>query len=146
MSVTGKAYSKVFSAAFNAEIDLISDTIKAMLTGTGYTPDQDAHDYKNDVSDEITGTGYSAGGETLTTKTITYTGASNEWVFDADDVPWAGSTLTNVATAVVYDSTPATDATRPLILYQTESVPVSTSGGTLVLVFAAAGVLKITVG
>lgn len=146
MSVTGKLFAKVLSAAFNEEIDLLDDTIKVMLTDDNYVPNQDTHEYLDDITDEISGTGYSAGGATLGSKTITYTAGSNEWVFDGADVSWATSTLTDVATAVVYDSTPGSDATRPLICYQTESVPVSTAGGTLAVVWAAAGIVKITVG
>ena len=43
-------------------IDWLNDTIKVMLVTSAYTPDQDAHDFKDDITNEISGTGYTAGG------------------------------------------------------------------------------------
>ena len=43
-----------------------SDTFKVMLTTSSYTEDKDAHDFRNDVTNEVTGTGYTAGGNTAT--------------------------------------------------------------------------------
>lgn len=55
-------FASAFLKTLNKEIDFDTDTIKAMLCAAGYTPDLDAHDYKNDVTNEVTGTGYTAGG------------------------------------------------------------------------------------
>lgn len=144
MAITAKLFGKLFLAAFNKEIDLLDDVIKVMLCTSSYTPDQDAHDYKDDVTNEITGTGYSAGGATLGSKTLTYTGATNKITFDAADVQWPSSTLT-ARTAVLYDSSPASDATRPLIGYQQSDVDISSSGGNFDLVWNASGIMEITV-
>ena len=59
------------------EVDFLNDTIKGMLTTVTYVPDQDAHDYKSDVTNEVSGTGYTAGGATLANKTVTYTAGTN---------------------------------------------------------------------
>jgi hypothetical protein len=48
--------------------DWDTDTIKSALT-TAYTVDIDTHDFFNDVTNEITGTNYTAGGFTLATAT-----------------------------------------------------------------------------
>lgn len=71
-------FASAFLKMLNKEIDFDTDTIKAMLCAAGYTPDLDAHDYKNDVTNEVTGTGYTAGGATLASKTQTLT-AANSW-------------------------------------------------------------------
>ena len=92
----------------------------------------------------MSGTGYTAGGATLASKTITYTGATNKWVFDAADPTWTTSTIT-ARTAVVYDASPASDATRPLICYQQSDADVSTTGATFTVQFAAAGIVEITI-
>src|SRR4051812_18493274 len=125
MSVTGKLYGKMFLALFNAEIDYLSDTIKVALTTSGYVPDQDVEDYFNDITNEITGTGYTAGGQALSGKTINYTGGSNKVTLDCTDPSWPGSTIT-ARNAVFYDATPGSDATRPLIGYQASSLDVVT--------------------
>jgi hypothetical protein len=145
MAATGKLYGKVFTALWNKEIDYDTDTIKCMLTTSTYTPDQDVHDYKDDVTNEVTGTGYTAGGTTLTTKTVTYTAGTNKHVLDADDAVWASSTIT-ARNAVIYDDSPATAATKPLIGYQAETADISSTGGEFRVQWAAAGIVEITVG
>lgn len=144
MAVTGKFYGLAIKSAFNGEIKLTSDTIKVMLCTSTYVPDQDAHQYKSSVTNEVTGTGYTAGGATLGTKTVTYTAATNVFAFDAADVTWPSSTIT-ARYAVVYDDTPATDATKPLIGYVDFGADVSTTAGTFTLTWDAAGVCTVTV-
>lgn len=144
MAVTGKLYGKMFLAAFNKEIDLPDDVIKCMLTTSSYTPDQDAHDYKDDVTNEVTGTGYTAGGTTLGNRGFTYTGATNVLAFTADPAVWTAATIT-ARTAVVYDSTPGSDATRPLICYQQSDVDIVSTNGTFQVTWNASGIFTITV-
>src|SRR3712207_1302567 len=52
-------------------IDLDTDTIKVALVTSSYTPDQDAHDNFDDVTNEVSGTGYTARGVTLGSVTVT---------------------------------------------------------------------------
>lgn len=144
MAVTNKFYGKFFLSLANKEVDLNSDTIKVALVTSSYTFDQDAHDYFNDITNEVTGTGYTAGGATLGSPTISYTGGSNTFAFDGADVSWTTSTIT-ARGAVVYDSTPATDATRPLICFVDFGADVSTTAGTFLLTFDAAGIATVTV-
>ena len=144
MAVSAKYYGKFFNSAFTKKVDLSADTIKVMLCTSSYTPDQDTHDFKDDVTNEVTGTGYSAGGATLSSPTLTYTGGTNTLAFDGGDVSWAGSTLT-ARYAVVYDSTPGTDATRPLIMYVDFGADVSTTAGTLTVTWDSAGLASVTV-
>ena len=145
MAVTGKLYGKVFLALFNKEIDWLDDSIKCMLTTVTYVPDQDIHDYKDDVTNEVVGTGYTATGVALTGKTITYTGATNKVTLDCDDVVWTTATIT-ARVAVFYDATPASDATRPLICYQLSDSDVVSTAGTFTVQINASGLIEITVG
>jgi hypothetical protein len=97
----------------NKEIDFDTNTIRLMLLGAGYTPDQDTHDYIDDVSaQEVAATGnYVAGGQALANKTVGYTAGTNTTKFDADDVTWANSTITASYGALYCDTgTPATSA------------------------------------
>lgn len=144
MAVTAKYYGNFFKALANKEIDFNSDTIKCMLTTSSYTPDQDTHDYKDDVTNEVSGTGYTATGATIANCTITYTGATNTLKLDGDDVSWATSTIT-ARYAVIYDATPGSDATRPLICYIDFGADVSTTAGTFTITFDAAGIATVTV-
>ena len=143
MAVTAKMYGLALQSAFNKEIDWDSDAIKVMLCTSAYVPDQDAHRYKSSVTNEVTGTGYTAGGATLTSPTFTYTAATNVLMLDAADTSWASSTIT-ARYAVIYDSTPATDATRPLIGYVDFGADVVSSAGTFSITWDSAGIFTLT--
>jgi hypothetical protein len=146
VAVTGRLYGLVFTALWNKEIDFDTDTIRVSLHTSTYTPDQDAHDYQNDLTNEIAATGgYSTGGATLGSKTVTYTGATNKHVLDAADIQYASSTIT-FRTAVIYDDSPATGATKPLIGYQQSDADIISTGGNLDIVWNASGIVEITVG
>ena len=141
-----KLYGQFIQAAFNKEIDFDTDTIKVALLTNAYTPDQDAHNYFDDVvAHEVSGaTGYTAGGATLANKSVTYTGATNTLVLDADDVTWAASTIT-ARYAVVYDASPATNATRPLIGYVDFGSDQSSSNGNFTITWDSTGIVRVTV-
>jgi hypothetical protein len=99
----------------DGSIDLDTDTIKVMLVTSAYTPGQDAHDFKDDVTNEVPGTGYTVGGQALANKAVAADNTDNEVVFDADDATWPSSTVT-VRGTVPYKE-PRTPSTSPLIMY-----------------------------
>lgn len=142
--MASKMYGQFLAKALNKEVDFDTDTIKVMLVGSGYTPNQDTHAYKSDVTGEVSGTGYTAGGATLAGKAVTYDAANNVIVLDADDVSWANSTLT-ARYAVIYDDTPATAATKPLLGYVDFGTDQSSTNGTFAITWDATGVFRITV-
>lgn len=142
MAITGLLYGKVFTALWNKEVDYDTDTITVGGSTSSYTPDQDAHDYLNDITNEVSGGGYSR--QTLGTKTVTYTGATNKHVLDAADTVFTTATFT-VRVFWLADTSPASDATRPLIGYQSSSVDITGGGGDMTLQWASAGIVEITV-
>lgn len=143
--MASKLYGQFLGKALNKEIDWDSDTIKVALLNNSYNPDQDAHDYFDDVvAAEVTGTGYTAGGYTLSNKTNTYDPAVNVVILDADDVTWASSTIT-ARYAVVYDATPGTAATNPLIGYVDFGADQSSSNGNFTITWDSTGIVRMTV-
>ena len=143
--MASKLYGQFLQQALNKEVDWDTDTIKVALLTNSYTPDQDAHNYFDDVSSyEVTGTGYTAGGITLANKTNTYSSATNVIVLDADDVTWSSSTIT-ARYAIVYDASPATNATKPLIGYVDFGSDQSSSNGNFTITWDATGIVRITV-
>lgn len=140
MAVTALLYPTVIQKAFNKEIDLDTDVIKVALVTSTYTRSA-AHDYFNDITNEVTGTGYTAGGATLASKTV---GTSSQvFTFDAADTSWATSTIT-ARGAVVYDSTPGTAATNPLIAFIDFGADVVSSGGTFTITWDSLGIVQVT--
>lgn len=144
MAVTAFFYGNFFNQLALKTINLDTDTIKCSLHTSTYTPNQDTHDFFNDATNEVSGTGYTAGGNTLANTTLTYTAGTNVFKFDADDTSWAASTIT-ARYAVIYDSTPGTAATNPLILYIDFGADFSSTAGTFTITFDAAGIGTVTV-
>jgi len=145
MAVTGKLYGQFLKLALNKEIDWDSDLIKVQLHTSSYTPDQDAHDYADDATNEVaSGNGYVPGGATLGNKSITYTADGNIIKLDADDVEWPSSTIT-ARTAVVVDAATGGATTNPLICYQQSDSDIASSNGTFTVEWNASGIVSITV-
>ena len=144
MAVTAKWYGKAFLAILNKEVDWEADTIKVQLHTSSYTPDQDAHDYADDLTNEVAnGNGYTTGGATLGSKTIGYTGATNVVKLDAADTSWAAATIT-ARYAVIVDTTPGSAATNPLLGYVDFGADVTSTAGTFQITWHADGILTIT--
>lgn len=141
---THVAFLHGIEAINKGEIDLVDDTIKVMLLDNTLAPDQDAHDYIDDLNaNEISGTGYSAGGDTLTTKAVTTTGASNLITFDADDAEWTGATLSGIRYAIIYKDT-GTPATSPVISVVDFEADQAVTSGTFTIQWHANGILQYT--
>ena len=143
MAVSMLMYGKALISAFSADIDIPAGTIKCMLVTSTYTPDQDAHQFKSSVTGEATGTGYTAGGVTLTSKSLAYAASTNTFTIDAADVSWTSSTIT-ARYAVIYQDT-GTSSTSPLIGYVDFGADMSSSASTFALTWDAAGMFSGTV-
>jgi hypothetical protein len=144
MAAVTKWYGKALIQVLNKEVDWNTDSIKVALCTSTYTPDQDAHDYFDDVTNEVEGEGYTAGGKALTNCTVAYDAPSKAVQLKADNLTWDPVTLT-ARYAVIYDATPATAATRPLVAYVDFGEDKSPSGGALTIAWADGVVLKGTV-
>lgn len=142
--MASKMFGQMLLKALNKEVDWDTDTIKVMLTTSAYAPNQDTHVYKSDVTNEVSGTGYTAGGQALASKTITYDGATNVIVLDAADTTWANSTIT-ARYAVIYDDAGATDTAKVLLGYVDFGADQSSTNGNFALTWDATGIFRITV-
>lgn len=125
----------------STKIDLSSDTIKVALVTSTYTPSADNHDFFNDITNEVSGTGYTAGGATLASKTTTQDNTDDEAVFDAADVTWTTSSIT-ARGAVLYKST-GVSSTSPLIAYIDFGTDKSSDGGTFQITWNSEGIVNI---
>jgi hypothetical protein len=140
-----KLYGQFLAKALNKEVDWDSDSIKVALLSSSYTPNQDTHDYYDDVNTyEVSGTGYTAGGQTLGSKTVTYDSANNVIILDAADTTWSSSTIT-ARYAVIYDDSGATNASKALIGYVDFGSDQSSTNGNFTITWDATGIVRITV-
>jgi len=85
-------------------IDLDTDTIKGMVTSSSYTPNKDTHAKRSDVTNEVTGTGYTAGGQTLQSVVVTLDPTNDRAIWDANDLLWDPVTVTGARRCVLYKS------------------------------------------
>jgi hypothetical protein len=142
MATTAHFYDLYWVSLNAAKINLTSDTIKLMLLN-GYTPNRGTHQYKSDVvaNEVAAGNGYTSGGATITGMAIA--AASNVVTITGANASWPASTFT-ATHAALYDSTPATDATRPLIGFVDFGGAQSPSNGTLSVTWNASGIGTVT--
>jgi hypothetical protein len=124
-------------------VDWDADTIKCGLATSSYTPDQDAHDFYNDITNEVAnGNGYTTGGVALTTSAPAYDSASNTLRLDASDAQWTSASFT-ARYAFVYKDT-GSAATSPLLGYVDFGGDETVSSGTFTIAWDATdGVLRI---
>lgn len=138
-----KWYGLALQSMLEGKINWMANNIKVMLTTSSYTPDQDTHQYKSDVTNEITGAGYTTGGKTLANKSITYTAGTNVLKLDADDLEWTSATIT-ARTLVVYSDVTGADTVKPLLGYHAFDTDKATDGASFIVAWDAGGILKLT--
>ena len=138
----GKALSGQYSTTAARRVDWTGDTIKVALCTSSYTPDQDTHEFFSDVTNQVTGTGYSAGGATLGSKSVNYDSASNTTSLRAGQSSWANATFT-ARYAVIYKDT-GSASTSPLLGWVDFGGDEMVSSGTFTVIWDPTdGVLKI---
>jgi hypothetical protein len=113
---TAKIYGPAIAALVGADVDWLSNTIKVGLYAATYTPNQDTHQFRADLgANEVSGTGYTAGGVTLSGKTSSYNAGTNVHTLSAATATIAGATVT-FRYAVIYVAT-GSAATDILLAY-----------------------------
>jgi hypothetical protein len=123
-------------------IDFDTDTLKVALVTSSYTPNQDTHDFFDDVTNEVTGTGYTAGGATLANPAVTLDTTNDLVKFDADDTVWSTATITARA-GVLYKST-GTASTSGLIAYIDFGSDVTSTAADFTIAWHSNGILRLT--
>ena len=113
-------------------IDFDTDTFRVLLTTSAYTEDLDAHDFRNDVTNEVTGTGYSAGGNTVTVTVNAVDTVNNRLDITLGGTTWTTSTIT-ARKAVYYKSRGGASSADELVAVVDFGSDVSTTAGTFTL-------------
>lgn len=126
----------------NGAVDFDTDTLKVMLVTATYSPNVDTHAFRSDVTNEISGTGYSAGGVTLASPTVTADTTDDEGVFDAADSSWSSATFTARA-AVIYKSRGGASSADEIICYIDFGADKSCSNGTFTIQWDTEGIINL---
>lgn len=90
-------------------------TLKAMILSNVHTTDVDSQEFIDDISaNEITGTNYTAGGQSLIGVTTTIDAATDKVKLDCSDIVFANLTI-SAARYIAYYIDTGTPSTSPII-------------------------------
>lgn len=127
-------FDHVLDHLLKGDIDFDTDTFKAMLVTSSYTPNKGSHEFRSSVTNEVSGTGYSAGGAvTGATVSLDTSGHKGEVTFDP--VTWTAASLTARA-CVIYKDT-GSSATDILIGYSDNGADATVSGADFTFSFTS---------
>lgn len=130
LPTTGLIIPNIF--ADGHDIDWDGDTFKCALFNSSWSPDVDSVlGYTS--TNEVSGTGYTAGGKALTSVSITRSGG--QFLLTADDVEWTGATLSDVAAAAVYSDNATSPASKPIVAVFKLAETGANNGGTFKIVW-----------
>ena len=108
-------YNSFKKNQLNGTINLATDTIKVMLVSSSYVFNQDSHEFLSNITDEIIGINYTAGGAELTGKSVTQDNTADKSKFTGNNVSWSNASFT-ARGAVIYKDT-GNSTTSPLIAF-----------------------------
>lgn len=122
-------YNSAVDDMARGAIDFDTDTFKIMLVTSSYTANKDSHDKRDDVTNEVSGTGYTAGGATVAC-TVTKDTANDKVTLAFASTSWATATIT-ARGAVIYKSRGGSSSADELVAYiDFGSVDVSSTAAT----------------
>jgi hypothetical protein len=94
------------------------------------------------TSNQVTGTGYTAGGNTISSPTVTDS-PTGTLMWDAADPSWSTSTISNARCAVYYADALTTPTAKAAICLQNFGSDFSTVAGTFLIQLASGGIFNI---
>lgn len=129
-------------------IDFASDTLKLILVTSSYTPDAD-HDFADDLTNELSGTGYvggfaGAGRKTIASKAFSTDTANNRVEFTWGATTWSAISAGNPKYAILVKEI-TNDAASRLIAYLDLGTVVTNGSDLTITPDATLGALQITV-
>ena len=124
-------YNSAIDDMAKGAIDFDTDTFKVMLVTSTYTANKDTHTKRSDVTNEVSGTGYTAGGVTSAC-TVTKDTANDKVTLSLAAVSWATSTIT-ARGAVYYKSRGGASSADELVAYVDFGGDVSSTAATFSL-------------
>lgn len=136
MSATAGVCDQFKSDLLHGNVNLTSDTFKVALYVAASASLAPSSTTAYTTTGEISGTGYTAGGVTMSGVTITQSGDTFE--INWSNPSWSSATIT-ADTALIYDSTNTNSAVAILTFTSTSS-----SSGTWTLQFPGTGIITTT--
>jgi hypothetical protein len=108
-------YNSCLEDFVSGDIDFSADTFNLLLVTSSYTADKDTHLKRSDITNEVTGTGYTAGGDT-TACTVAKNTTDDRVTLTFASVNFSTATITARA-GVIYKSRGGADTADELVAY-----------------------------
>lgn len=124
-------FNSFFDDLAKGSIDLDTDSFKVMLVTNTYSPNKDTHTKRSDVTNEVSGTGYSAGGAAVTVS-LTKDTTNDREDTSLGSASWASSTIT-ARGGVYYKSRGGASSADELVAYIDFGSDIVSTGGTFSL-------------
>jgi hypothetical protein len=121
-------YNSCIRDAVTGAIDFDTDTFKAMLVTSTYTASK-SHAKRSDITNEVSGTGYTAGGNACTVSVAAVDNANNDVEISFTVTSWTSATITARA-GVIYKSRGGASSADELVGYVDFGSDVSSTNGT----------------
>lgn len=130
-------------ANIGTEWDWDADSFKVMLVTSTYTYDAD-HNFREDITNEITNGGYSTGGVALAGESVAQDDTGDQAKYDATDTVFTSLAAGDLPDAAIVYRDVGTAATDDLIAYCSLTTPPAPDGNNYTIVWNADGVFKLT--
>lgn len=143
-AATWNFYDVVTMYLQNGAVDLDTDTIKVSIHSNGYTPSQTADDFFNDATNEVSGTGYTSGGKTLSSVALTLNTSTHLTKFSAADLTWTAVTFTSGRYAVMRKARGGASSADEVLGYVDFGTNITMAGGDFTISWNASGIWTLT--
>lgn len=128
-------YGYAIDSLNRGTMDFDTFPFKVMLVTSAYVPDQDLHQFRSSVTNEVGNSGTYTSGGASTTVTVTKDDTNNRSDVAFTSVNWTSATITARAAVIYHDSGLST--TDELIAYVDFGSDVSSTNGTFTVTFSS---------
>ncbi len=116
--------------------------IRGVFATSSWVPNQDTHDFRDDITNVVTGTNLTATGLAIPNEAVVIDGTANTISLDGDSISQAGVTATGIAGIGLCQIKGGLSSADPLFGYGILGSPISPAGETLVVTPDARGWLS----
>jgi hypothetical protein len=123
-------YNSCLADALQGNINFASSTLRMMLVTSGYTADK-THTKRSSITNEITGTNYTAGGAVITS-TVSVDNTLSQVKVNFGNASWSALTASGIRAGVIYRSRGGAASADELVAYVDFGGDFAAAAGTFV--------------
>lgn len=130
-------YNSLMTDIIEGNVDFGADTFYAMLVTSSYTPNKDTHSKRSDVTNEVSGTGYTAGGSETAVTVAAIDTDNDDLEISFGSVTFTSANSFTSAGAVIYKSRGGASSADELVAFVDFGTPVAAVGADYVVSFTS---------